>query len=304
MTRLDPSQGFTAGKARNIGVEALIIVSSGWEPDFVQFIDGDCELVSGWLWVGEAPLLRTPQLVVVAARRRGHCQDASVCKARCDLEWNTPLGHARAVGDDALYGLVAFQSVGGFVPSLICGREPELCFRLARAEWEIARLDHEMTIHDAAMKRWSQWSRRAERSGSSFAEGEDRFGAIPERYGHQQARSIRLWADAIPATTLVVAALGLMLSLTVVFFWGVPAAFAAPILLTWPVMVLHVARNRHLCRGELCRLVLLYGIFTMLANLPQMQRTRVYHACKQRGETVRIIEYKDTDTVRVSRRHY
>src|SRR6056297_775269 len=44
----DPAPGFTAGKARNLGVGTLS--ARGEEsPAFVQFVDGDCEVVPGWL---------------------------------------------------------------------------------------------------------------------------------------------------------------------------------------------------------------------------------------------------------------
>ena len=47
IVRLDRDHPFTAARARNEGFEALLKL----EPDtkFVQFIDGDCELVPTWL---------------------------------------------------------------------------------------------------------------------------------------------------------------------------------------------------------------------------------------------------------------
>ncbi|MEL7088836.1 MAG: glycosyltransferase family A protein, partial [Planctomycetota bacterium] len=42
---LDTSDGFTAARARNAGIEAL---KTGTAPDLVQFIDGDCALDAGW----------------------------------------------------------------------------------------------------------------------------------------------------------------------------------------------------------------------------------------------------------------
>src|SRR5580765_4625668 len=47
VVNLDLSRPFTAARARNEGFAAFIALN----PDirFVQFVDGDCELVSGWL---------------------------------------------------------------------------------------------------------------------------------------------------------------------------------------------------------------------------------------------------------------
>ncbi|HKK36830.1 MAG TPA: glycosyltransferase family A protein [Paracoccaceae bacterium] len=288
---LDPAQGFTAGKARNLGVETLL--ARGDEPPaFVQFVDGDCEVVPGWLEAAAGRLAEAPDLAAVAGRRRERRPEASVFNTLCDMEWNTPPGPARAVGGDAMYRLSAFREVGGFDPSLICGEEPELCLRLARAGWRIERMDREMTLHDAAMTRWSQWAKRAERSGWAFAEGADRFGDGPERHDRREARSIRLWGLAVPAAILAFALLATVLAAAGSAAWPVPALLAAGGALTYPLMALRVAANRRCARGEPWRRALLYGVFTMLAKFPQLRGLHAYHAGKRRGETARIIEYK------------
>ena len=65
----------------------------------------------------------------------------------------------------------AFIQVGGYNSSLIAGEEPELCFRLRDNGWRIRRIDAEMTLHDAAMTKASQWWNRAKRSGYAYAQG-------------------------------------------------------------------------------------------------------------------------------------
>src|SRR5207248_2314843 len=44
---LDLSVPFTAARARNAGLARLLEVAPGIE--FVQFVDGDCEVMGGWL---------------------------------------------------------------------------------------------------------------------------------------------------------------------------------------------------------------------------------------------------------------
>jgi glycosyltransferase involved in cell wall biosynthesis len=44
---LDPSTPFTAARARNAGAEHLL--SEHPEASYIQCVDGDCELVNGWL---------------------------------------------------------------------------------------------------------------------------------------------------------------------------------------------------------------------------------------------------------------
>src|SRR5215207_7659552 len=44
---LDMSRPFSAGRARNEGVQTLLSIAP--EVEFVQFVDGDCTLLPGWL---------------------------------------------------------------------------------------------------------------------------------------------------------------------------------------------------------------------------------------------------------------
>ena len=62
----------------------------------------------------------------------------------------------------------AFKAVAGFRDELIAGEEPELCLRLRELGWNIWRLDAEMTHHDAAITRFSQWWKRTVRSGYAY----------------------------------------------------------------------------------------------------------------------------------------
>jgi len=47
IVELDMSRPFTAGRARNEGFARLLAINGGVE--FVQFVDGDCELSAEWL---------------------------------------------------------------------------------------------------------------------------------------------------------------------------------------------------------------------------------------------------------------
>jgi len=160
---LDTSIPFTAARARNAGVARLREIA----PDarFVQLVDGDCEVVAGWLERAHAALSARRELAVVCGRRRERHPEHSVWNRIVDVEWDTPVGDAKACGGDAMMRLDALAAVGGFDPSLIAGEEPELCVRLRAAGWKIERLDAEMTLHDAAMERVEQWWKRTVRSG-------------------------------------------------------------------------------------------------------------------------------------------
>ena len=101
---------------------------------------------------------------------------------------------ARAFGGDVMIRAAALENVGGYRDDLIAGEEPELCIRLRAAGWRIWRLPYEMTSHDAAMTRFSQWWRRAMRAGYAFAQGAHLHGASPERHWVWESRRAWLWA--------------------------------------------------------------------------------------------------------------
>ncbi|MCL6730129.1 glycosyltransferase family 2 protein [Sphingomonas hankyongi] len=163
VVELDRRQPLTAARARNAGAAELLRLFPS--TDFIQFIDGDCEIESSWLGTGLSHLRSHSDVAAVCGRRRERYPRASLFNRLCDLEWDTPIGDVQSCGGDVLMRTTAFQQVGGFKPTLIAGEEPDLCFRLRQAGWRIVRLDAAMTIHDAAIFHLRQWWQRAKRSG-------------------------------------------------------------------------------------------------------------------------------------------
>lgn len=286
VVHLDTAQGFTAGRARNAGAAALAALPA--PPALIQFIDGDCTLQPGWLETGRAALLADPGLCAVAGRRRERFPDASPFNRLCDMEWNTPTGPAAAVGGDALYRADAFHAVEGFDPAFICGEEPELNRRLRGCGWRLARLDAEMTLHDAAMTRWGQWWKRTERTGWSYAEGAAAYGSEPDRYNRRPLARLRFWGMAVPAGIL--AALILALLVPGLGPWGLAAALLA--LLAYPAMALRIARHRRAAFGDPPAHARLYGALTMLGKPAEAMGALRFARAHARGERGRIIEYK------------
>ena len=224
---LDMTQPFTAARARNAGFQRLQQLLPAMV--YVQFVDGDCEVVAGWLLQAQAFLAEHPAVAVVCGRRRERFPQRSIYNLLCDLEWDTPIGEAQACGGDALMRADAFTAMGGFRPDLIAGEEPELCVRLRAADWKVWRLDAEMTWHDAAITRFGQWWQRTLRGGHAFAEGAFLHGAAPERHWLRESRRAWLWGLGIPAAiavaSLLLGWLGLLL------------------LLVYPLQVVRLARR-------------------------------------------------------------
>ena len=272
VVELDLARPFTAARARNAGLARLVAL---W-PDvaLVQFVDGDCEFVSGWLHAAESFLARHPDVAVVCGRRRERFPDASRFNRQCDREWNTPVGSARACGGDAMYRRSAFESCGGFRESLIAGEEPELCVRLRAAGWKVWRIDQEMTRHDAALLRWSQWWRRTQRSGHAFAEGAWLHGSPPERHWVQETRRAVAWGLCLPILGILAAVL--------------LGGWFLLVFLLYPLQVLRLAlRSRAASAEEFQQSMLL-----VLGRLPEGLGVARFWCGKLLGRHSGLMEYK------------
>src|SRR5262249_3908521 len=139
---------FTAARTRNSGFKILREIA----PDvrYVQFVDGDCELIAGWVERAVSFAELHADVGAVCGRRRERYPDRTVYNWLCEREWDQPPGETKACGGDVVMRVDAFEAVRGFRDTLIAGEEPELCVRLRAAGWRVWRLDAEMTIHDAA----------------------------------------------------------------------------------------------------------------------------------------------------------
>lgn len=273
VVELDMRVPFTAARARNEGFRRLRELAPGLA--YVQFVDGDCEVVAGWIEKAAAWLEVHPDVAVACGRRRERYPERSIYNLLCDLEWDTPVGEAKACGGDALMRIDAFAAVNGYRSDLIAGEEPELCVRLRAARWRIWRLDGEMTLHDAAIARFGQWWKRTLRAGYAFAQGADLHGAPPERHCVREVRAARRWALWIPIGVLGVA----------LFWWG---AWAAVLLLIYPFQMLRVAsKGPRSARENWWR-----AVFMVLGMFPELcgQMMFLYH--RHLGRQPRLIEYK------------
>jgi GT2 family glycosyltransferase len=267
---LDLDTPFTAARARNAGLARLL---EDGPLDYVQFIDGDCTLQDGWIETGRAFLEATPAAAVVHGRRRERYPEATIYNRLCDWEWDRPPGQAKSCGGDAMMRVSALQAVGGYNPALIAGEEPELCVRLRAAGWQVWCLEAEMTLHDAAMTRFSQLWKRARRAGHAYAEGAALHGRPPERHGVAGRNRALVWGAGLPLSLVV---LSLVHPVFLVGF------------LVYPAQVLRVARRQ----GPPGRLGHVRAAFTMLEKFPQAQGALGYMLNRLRGRRADLIEYK------------
>ena len=116
VVELDMSIPFTAARARNAGWTALAS-----DLEYVMFVDGDCEVVDGFIDEAARTLDARQDVAVVCGRRRERHPERSIYNLVCDIEWDTPVGEAEACGGDALMRLQAVRAVDGYDPELIHG---------------------------------------------------------------------------------------------------------------------------------------------------------------------------------------
>jgi GT2 family glycosyltransferase len=269
---LDMTLTFTAARARNFGFRKLLELYPDIE--FVQFIDGDCKLVEGWTSAGVNYLVSNRDVAIVCGRRREMLRGASVYNMLCDIEWDTPIGEARGCGGDAIVRVSAFKEVGGFNDLVIAGEEPELCFRLRQANWKIWRLDHDMTLHDAAIHCFAQWWKRAVRGGYAFTLGSFMHGDKPERHWVRESLSITFWGAVVPLTIIV-----LSFSMSHVYLF---------LLLIYPLQVVRVSRQvRYPALERFC-----YATFVVIGKFAEFQGQLKFLRDYFLERKATIIEYK------------
>jgi GT2 family glycosyltransferase len=278
---LDMSTPFSAARARNAGFARLIQCQSRVE--FVQFVDGDCEIAQDWLSTAVQVLSSRPELAIVAGWLNERFPEASIYNRIGEVEWNfSGAGEVESVGGVFMVRREAFESVGGFDATLTAGEEPELCLRLRQKGWRILRLDQRMAWHDLAMMHFGQWWTRQVRNGYGSAYAGGRFDLPKFQRNNLLVKVWTIWLLAMPLVGVVVGIVA-----------GALAGFlsALSILAIWLAQVVRVA-IRGVRRVNSWPLALAYAFFVMSAYFPQMVGQAKYFADQIRGRSNRLIEYK------------
>jgi glycosyltransferase involved in cell wall biosynthesis len=258
--------------------------NAGWRAaagPFVLFLDGDTILHPAFV----VDSLRDfqPETAIVWGHRREIHPEATVYNRVCDLDWIYPLGIINFCGGDALMRREALEQVNGYDENLIAGEEPEMCQRMQARGWKIFHADRPMTGHDLAMTQWSQYWRRATRTGYAYAEVSERFRGTATPLWEEDARRNRSRAKVL----LAVCAAGILGSIVLLSPW--------PALLMVAFFGLIVVRTALKSRWKSPSFTtrLLYGIHSHLQQIPiwlgQLQYARDRRAGRIRG----LIEYKD-----------
>ena len=271
VVELDQNTPFTAARARNAGFSRLREIAP--QTTLVQFVDGDCELVDGWIEAAAHFLGARSDVACVCGRLRERFPERSVYNRLCDTEWDRAEGETDACGGIAMMKAAVFEAAGGFNETLTAGEELELCLRIRAQGGRVWRVANEMAWHDAGMNRFSQWWRRAMRGGSAAAEGALLYGSdSTAKYTHRLAK-IAVWSAGIPLFILVLAAL---------HPWCLVLA------IVYPFKVARLAlRDRSRSSGGW-----LTALFQVLANFAEGAGAARYLLDRARRRQGRLIEYR------------
>lgn len=272
---LDLSIPFTAARARNAGWLKLIELFPHLR--YIQFVDGDCVMEANWLTLAEQTLSQNPEVYAVCGRRRERFPEATIYNLFCDIEWDTPLGETKACGGDVMVRVDKLREIQGYNSSVIAAEDDEMCLRLRKLGGKILRLDAPMTIHDAAMTRFSQWWKRAIRCGYAYALGVHMHGKGPEKHFVAQRRRSLFWGLFLPmfALALVWPTYGISLGL----------------FLLYPVSAYRAIQHTRR-RGKSWKASIGYGISCVIAKFPEAWGILRFFRDRLRKKNARIIEYK------------
>ncbi|MFN4175175.1 MAG: glycosyltransferase family A protein, partial [Parachlamydiaceae bacterium] len=97
---LENVEPFTAARARNAGFKQIIDLYP--ELKYIQFLDGDCQLIEGWIPQGVDYLKNHSQVAIVTGDLHEMEAKESIYNNLCELEWRKEPGELKACGGNFL----------------------------------------------------------------------------------------------------------------------------------------------------------------------------------------------------------
>jgi len=258
--------------------------NAGWRAatgDYVLFLDGDTVLDPDFAAAALAGFADPAVAVVFGHRRELRPRDSWYNRV-LDLDWRGLPGDAVYCGGDAVMRRGALVQMDGYDETLIAGEEPELCRRLRAAGHRIVHNGREMTGHDLALTRLSQYLRRAFRTGHAYAEVARRFRATSDPLWQSAARRNLVHA-AVLVALLLLGILGSTLLRS-------PLPLGAGLALILVLMLRSAWRARW--RDGDAATLLAYGIHSHLQQLPIAAGQIAFHIDRLRGQRRQLIDYK------------
>ncbi|MBC8074181.1 MAG: glycosyltransferase [Deltaproteobacteria bacterium] len=276
VVELDMTTPFTAARARNAGFARLRAL---WpDLELVQFVDGDMEVLPGWLATAMAVFDGRPEVVALCGVRRERHPEHSLYNRICDVEWRIGgFGETANFGGDVMFRAAALTEVGGYDERVIAAEDDELGVRLRERGGVLLRIDHESTLHDAGMDRFGQWWTRAKRCGHAYAQVSGLHGDHGERKFVREIKRVWVFGALLPGSAAVLSLPTLGLS------WLALGIY--------PVNAVRIAIDTHK-RGFDWLEAVAWGASCALSPIPQAIGVLKFHLDRLRSKRPEIIEYK------------
>ena len=274
---LDPARPFTAARARNEGLAALLSIDPSLS--FVMFLDGDCCLASGFIATAMQAMDVDPLCAVVVGHLAEVTVAPSIYSTLSALEWSTSAGEITDFGNlgGIMFARVAdIRAIGGFNDKMIAGEDSELGVRLALVGRRVIKVDAPMASHRGDIVRFGQWWRRSVRAGQALAHRFRLHGRSRLQDCRRAYISTILWGGVLPVVGLALAPLTRGLSLLVLAAYG---------MLMMRLTTYYRQRGARLA-GAL--IAAAFGIAAKFANFVGLLR---FHFHELRGRTM-LVEYK------------
>lgn len=265
----------TAATGRNAGWRAA-------KSPFVLFLDGDTLLDETFV-TAAVEGMRQPGVAVVCGNRREIRPLDSLYNRVLDLDWVSPAGEAEYCGGDALMRKAVLEEVGGYDESLIAGEEPDMCRRMRARGHTILHLDVPMTGHDLAMHCWSQYWRRAVRTGYAYAEVSARYSGTDIPLWENESKGNQLRGTILFTGTLA----GILMGIALLSVWPLLA-----VALCWSVLIVRTER-RIRWKSDDTTARFLYAVHSHVQQIPILLGQLVYRRDRRAMRKRPLIEYKE-----------
>lgn len=270
--------------------------NAGWlaaHGSIVLFLDGDMTVMPDFVerTIGE---FNDPRVGIAFGDCRESNPGGSIYNRILDLDWIVPVGPVEYCGGAALVRRELLERVGGYNENLIAAEDTELCSRIRAIGYTILHVGRLMVHHDLAITRFSQYCRRAFRSGYAYAEVSERIRRSDLPVWYRQARRNRAQGAAMVAIVAGAPILAIALRSFV------------PLLIVIAIVAGLAVRTAVRSRWKKVPLFtrLLHGLHSHLVQIPLLFGQLRYQLDRFSGKTADLIEYKDASAPipKISRR--
>lgn len=196
IVRLKASWFLSASAGRYIGMH------NTWG-DLLLYMDGDMELVDGWLDKAIPFISHHPESAGIAGYRQDIDLQNEYTEKQNQVHDKEPV-EVKHFGGAALYRRSALEKIGGFNPYLISEEEPELCMRLRYSGYKLIRIPYLMCRnYTLPVKSWKYFLQRF-RTNLWLGHGQ-----VP-RY---HLKTGMLWMNILERGTYMVYLIGMFISI-------------------------------------------------------------------------------------------